>query len=67
MILVRMSSRLIEESFETGSVIKSKVTQGIPKGCKLELVKFDGNILSLYFSEPPEEVKELPINCERIE
>ena len=66
MIRVKVSSKLIEDFFITGNIHRFKVSEGIPKDCKLGIVQFDGNTLSLFFSEPPEEVKEQVIACERI-
>lgn len=66
MIQIKISKELIEEGLITGNIHKFKIQKGIPEGCKLKLVRFDGEVLDLFFSDPPEEVKVETIIVERI-
>jgi hypothetical protein len=67
MIHVKITKELISKGLITGSIHKIKILEGLPKDCELRIVQFDGDILHLFFSEPPEEVKEAIITCERTE
>ena len=67
MLHLKISKELINDAFVTGTIHKFKVQQGMPKGCDLKILRFDGEIVHLYFAEPPEDVKEIECTMERVE
>lgn len=79
MKIIKVTRFLLEYFLTEGEVIRrSRIKQGIPAGCKLHSVKFEGDILTLAFKEKedanvspeifdPDRVQDVAIELEAID
>ncbi len=63
MIEVRITGQLLETMLKTGNKTHGRieVTQGIPDGVRLVDAEYLNGVVSLYFSEPDAEDREIAI------